>query len=98
MSTDAQKQFIAHLKARGEDVGAFETDPREHLIQFLGRFGPRTFGPNETLESLTLLEDATDSRKRGGRYLAAFASGARMIWTVVQTSDGTISLDGTSAP
>jgi hypothetical protein len=34
-----------------------------------------------------LLEDITDSSKRGGRYLAAFGSGIKMIWTVafVQT-------------
>jgi hypothetical protein len=93
-------QTTARLKwrARKKDVGPFEMDPREHLVQFLGTFGPRTLGADGTLESLTLLEDTTDSRTRGGRYLAAFASGARMIWTVGQAADGTISLDGTSAP
>lgn len=98
MSPDERKQFIARMKERGEDVSAFEADPREHLVQFLRKFGPRTLDPNGTLESLTLLEDTTDSKKRGGRYLAAFGSGAQMIWTVVQAADGTIFLDGTSAP
>ena len=97
MSSGEQKGFIGGMKEPGEDVGAFETDLREHLVRFLGWFGPRTLGPNGTLESLTLLEDTTDSNKRGGRYLAAFGSGAKMIWTV-QASEGAISLDGTSVP
>ena len=95
MSPDERQQFIARMKERGEDVSAFELDPREHLVRFLGTFGPRTLGPDGTLESLTLLEETT----HGGRYLAAFASGARMIWTVGQAADGTIiSIDGTSSP
>lgn len=98
MSPDEQKRFIAGMKERGEDVSAFEAEPREYIVQFLGKFGPHTLGPNGTLESLALLEDTTDSSKRGGRYLAAFASGAKMIWTVVHTSDGTVTLDGASAP
>jgi hypothetical protein len=94
MSSDEQRRLIAGMKERREDVSVFESDPREHLVQFLDKFGPRTLGPNGTLESLTLLEDTTDSSRRGGRYLAAFANGAKMIWTVVHASDGTISLDG----
>ena len=82
MSADGQKQFIAEMRERGEDVSAFETDPRERLVQFLREFGRRTFGSSGTLESLTLLEDTTDSNKWGGRYLVAFASGTKMIWTV----------------
>jgi hypothetical protein len=70
MSADEQKRFIAGKRERGEDVSAFETDPRERLVQFLREFGRRTFGASGTLESLTLLEDTTDSNKRGGRYLA----------------------------
>jgi hypothetical protein len=45
-----------------------------------------------------LLEDTTDARKRGGRYLAAFGSGTRMIWTVALGADGAVSFDGTNAP
>jgi hypothetical protein len=98
MSADEQQRFIGEKKARGEDVSAFETDPRERLVQFLQGFGQRTFGSSGTLESLTLLEDRTDSSKRGGRYLAAFGSGTRMIWTVALAADGAVSFDGTNAP
>jgi hypothetical protein len=98
MSADEQKWFIAEKRRRGEDVSAFETDPRERLVQFLREFGRRTFGSSGTLESLTLLEDTTDSHKRGGRYLAAFASGTKMIWTVALGADGAVSFDGTNAP
>jgi hypothetical protein len=59
------------MKERGVDTSAPEIDPREHLTQFLTKSGPRTLGPNGTLESLTWLEDTTDSVKRGGRCLAA---------------------------
>ena len=97
MSLDQRQQFIAAMRDRGDDVGAFQTDPRERLIQFLGTFGPPTLGPNATLESLTMLEDTKDSSQRCGKYLAAFTSGAKMIWTVVQTSDGSITLDGHAA-
>jgi len=98
MSADEQKRFIAEKRERGEDVSAFETDPRERLAQFLREFGRRTFGSTETLESLTLLEDTTNSSKRGGRYLAAFRSGTKMIWTVALSEDGGVSFDGTNAP
>jgi hypothetical protein len=94
MSADEQKRFIAEKRDRGEDVSAFETDPRERLVQFLGEFGRRTFGSSGTLEALTLLEDTTDSNIRGGRYLAAFASGTKMIWTVALRGDGAVSFDG----
>jgi len=95
MSADEQKRFIAQKRERGEDVSAFETDPRERLEHFLGEFGRRTFGSSGTLESLTLLEDTTESTRRGGRYLAAFSSGATMIWTVALSADGAVSFDGT---
>jgi len=98
MSADERKRFIADKRERGEDVSAFETDPRERLVQFLREFGRRTFGSSGTLESLTLLEDTTESNKRGGRYLAAFASGTKMIWTVALSGDGGVSFDGTNAP
>lgn len=98
MSADEQKRFIAEKRERGEDVSAFETDPRERLVQFLREFGRRTFGSSGTLESLTLLEDTTDSNNGGGRYLVAFASGAKMVWTVVLSGDGGVSFDGTNAP
>lgn len=98
MSADEQKRFIAEMRERGEDASAFETDPRERLVQFLREFGRRTFGSSGTLESLTLLEDTTDSNKRGGRYLVAFASGTNMIWTVALSGDGGVSFDGTNAP
>ena len=97
MSADEQKRFIAGKRERGEDVSAFETDPRERLVQFLREFGRRTFGASGTLESLTLLEDTTDSNKRGGRYVVAFASGTKMIWTVALSGDGGVSFDGTNA-
>jgi hypothetical protein len=98
MSDDEQKRFIAEKRERGEDVSAFETDPHERLVQFLREFGRRTFGSNGTLESLILLEDMSDSSKRGGRYLAAFGSGTKMIWTVALSADGGVSFDGTNAP
>jgi hypothetical protein len=98
MSAEEQKRFIAEKKERGEDVSAFETDARERLVQFLRQFGRRTFGSSGTLESLTLLEDTTDSNKWGGRYLVAFASGTKMIWTVALSGDGRVSFDGTNAP
>ena len=98
MSADERKRFIADKRERGEDVSAFETDPRERLDQFLREFGQRTFGSGGTLESLTLIEDTTDSNKRGGRYLVAFASGTRMVWTVALSGDGGVSFDGTNAP
>jgi hypothetical protein len=88
----------SRFRRRGEGDGAFETDPRERLAQFLRDFGRRTLGSSGTLESLTLLEDTTDSNKRGGRYLAAFGSGTKMIWTVALSGDGSVSFDGTNAP
>jgi hypothetical protein len=97
-SADEQKRFIADMREREKDVSVFEMDPRERLVQFLREFGRRTFGSSGTLESLTLLEDTTDSNKRGGRYLVAFASGTKMIWTVDLNDDGGVSFDGTSAP
>jgi hypothetical protein len=98
MSADEQKRFIAEKRERGEDVSAFETDPRERLVQFLREFGLRRFGSSGTLESLTLLEDTTDSSGRRGRYLAAFGSGTKMIWTVATSADGGVSFDGTCTP
>jgi hypothetical protein len=98
MSADERERFIAEKRDRGEDVSAFETDPRERLVQFLREFGRRTFGSSGTLESLTLLEDTSDSNKRGGRYLVAFASGTKMVWTVALSVDGAVSFDGTNAP
>jgi hypothetical protein len=94
MSAEEQNRFIAEKRKRGDDVSAFETDPRERLVRFLGDFGRRRFGMSGTLESLTLLEDTTDSSKRGGRYLAAFGSGTKMIWTVALRADGAVSFDG----
>lgn len=98
MSTDEQKRFIAQKRERGEDVSAFETDPRERLVQFLAEFGRRTFGSSGSLESLTLLEDTSDSTTRRGRYLASFGSGVRMIWVVALRADGGVSFDGTNSP
>jgi len=98
LSRDEQQRFIAEQRARGEDVSAFEMDPRERLARFLEEFGRRTFGPAGTLESLTLLEETTDSDHRGGRYAAAFAGGSTMIWTVALSADGDVSFDGTNAP
>jgi hypothetical protein len=99
MSVDEQNRFIAQKKERGEDVSALETDPRERLAQFLQEFGRRTFGSSGTLESLTLLEDTTDSTRRRSRYLAAFGGGATMIWTIALSANGAVvSFDGTSSP
>jgi hypothetical protein len=98
MSAAEQERFIAEMRERGEDVSAFEADPRERLVQFLRDFGQRKFGSREALESLTLLEDTTTAVKRGGRYLAAFSGGTKMVWTVALTADGGVSFDGTSAP
>ncbi len=98
MSADEQKRFIAQKSERGEDVSAFASDSHERLALFLGEFGPRTFGSGGTVESLTLLEDTTDSTSCGGRYLVAFASGAKMIWTVALSPDGAVSFDGTWSP
>jgi hypothetical protein len=98
MSADEQQRFIAELRERGEDVTPFETDPRERLVQFLQDFGLRTLGSGGTLESLTVLDETIDSRNRGGRYLATFGSGTRMIWTVALSADGAVSFDGTNAP
>jgi HAAS domain-containing protein len=94
LSADERERLIAQKKERGEDVSVFETDPRERLLHFLGEFGRKTFGSGGTLESLVLLEDTTDSAKRGGRYLAAFASGTKMVWTVALTADAGVSFDG----
>jgi hypothetical protein len=98
MSADQRRRFIAEKRERGADVSAFETDPRERLVQFLREFGLRRFGSSGTLESLTLLEETADASRRGGRYLAAFSSGTKMIWTVNLSADGRVSFDGTSAP
>jgi hypothetical protein len=45
-----------------------------------------------------LLEDTPDSNKEGGKYLVAFTSGTKMIWTVAPSGDGGVSFDGTNAP
>lgn len=96
-SAAERERFIAEMRKRGENVSAFEVDPRERLVQFLRDFARRRFDSGETVESLTLLEDMTDAAKRGGRYLAAFSGGTRMVWTVALTADGRVSFDGTSA-
>jgi hypothetical protein len=98
MSAGERERFIAEMRERGEDASAFEADPRDRLVQFLREFAQRRFDSSETLESLTLLEDTTDAAKRGGRYLAAFRGGTKMIWTVALTADGGVSFDGRSAP
>jgi hypothetical protein len=98
MSAAERARFIAEMRERGEDASAFEADPRERLVQFLRDFAQRRFDSSETLESLTLLEDTTDAAKRGGRYLAAFSGGTKMIWTVALTADGGVSFDGASTP
>jgi len=97
MSADERQRFITQKRERGEDVSIFETDPRERLVQFLREFGRRKYGSSATLESLTLLADTIDSSKRGGKYLAAFSSGTKMIWTVALDADGAVSFDGTAA-
>jgi hypothetical protein len=110
MSSDEQKVFIARMKERGMDVSGLAafakgtvdpavitTEAREQLVQFLERVGPQMAGRMGVLQSLTLLEDKIDSSRHVGRYLAAFASGAKMIWTIVHASDGTVTLDGTHA-
>src|SRR5205085_2040897 len=79
ISIDDQRRFIADEMRHGPDATPFETDRRERLVQFLREFGRRTFGSSGTLESLTLLEDTSES-KRSARYLVIFANGARMIW------------------
>jgi hypothetical protein len=93
--------FAVRLRRRyrkGFQRMSADADPRERLTEFLREFGLRRFGSSGTLESLTLLEDTTDTGKRGGRYLAAFGSGTKMIWTVALGADGGVSFDGTSAP
>ena len=98
MSAAEREQSVAEMRERGEDASAFVADPQERLVQFLRDFAQRKFDSSETLESLTLLEDTTAPGKRGGRYLAAFSGGTKMIWTVALTADGGVSFDGTSAP
>jgi hypothetical protein len=98
ISTAERDRFIAKMRGRGKEVSAFEADPRERLIQFLRDFGQRRLASSEALESLTLLEDTTTPARRGGRYLAAFSGGTKMVWTVALTADGGVSFDGTSAP
>ena len=98
MSAAERERFLGEMRERGEDASAFEADPRERLVQFLRDFARRRFDSSETLESLTLLEDTTDAAERGGRYLAAFSCGTKMIWTVALTADGGVSFDGTTAP
>jgi hypothetical protein len=98
MSAAKRERFVAEMRQRGEDVGAFESDPRERLVQFLRDFGLRRFGSSDALESLTFLEDTTTAAKRGGKYLAAFSGGTKMVWTVALTADGGVSFDGTNAP
>jgi len=98
MSADEQQRFIAEMRTRGDDVSAFETDPRERLVQFLRDFGQRTFGSSGTLESLILLEYTTDSKKRGCKYVAVFGSGTRMIWAVALGGGRVITNDGANAP
>jgi hypothetical protein len=98
MPATGRERFIAEMRERGEDVTAFEADPRERLVQFLRDFARRRFDSSETLESLTLIEDMTDAAKCGGRYLAAFSGGTTMVWTVALTADGGVSFDGTSTP
>ena len=93
-ATGEREQYVAEMR----DTAALEPDPRARLALFLRDFARRRFDSRETLESLTLLEDTTDAAKRGGRYLAAFSGGTRMIWTVALTSDGSVSFDGTKAP
>jgi hypothetical protein len=93
--------FALRLRRRyrkGFQRASVDGDPRERLIQFLREFGVRRFGSTGTIESLALLEDTTDATKRGGRYLAAFGSGTKMIWTVDLRADGGVYFDGTSAP
>jgi hypothetical protein len=98
MTASERDRLIAEMRERGENMNAFETDPRERLVQFLREFAQRRFDSRETLESLTLLEDTTDAAKRGGRYLAAFSGGTKMVWTIALTPDGGVSFDGTTAP
>jgi hypothetical protein len=93
-----KRHYRHRLRPMPADNHCFETDPRERLAQFLRDFGRRAFGAGGTLESLTLLEDTTSSNVRGGRYLAAFASGAQMIWTIALSDDGDVSVDGTHVP
>jgi hypothetical protein len=110
MSPDERRRFVDDMKERGMDIStlaAFATgtaDPaalataaRADLVRFLGHAGPRIFGPEGTLESLTLLENTTESTRHVARYLAVFATGAKMVWTIVHTSDGSVSLDGVHA-
>lgn len=98
MTASERERFIAEMREHGEDMNAFETDPGERLVQFLRDFAQRRFDSRETLESLTLLEATTDAAKRGGRYLAAFSGGTKMVWTIALTPDGGVSFDGTTAP
>ncbi len=98
LSAQALKQFIADRRERGEEMRAFEPDPRERLAHFLREFGRRTFRSGGTLESLTLLANTAGAGNRGGRYLAAFGTGTKMIWTVVLSVDGSVSFDGFNTP
>lgn len=98
MSPEKLREFIAEGRERGEDMSAFETEPRERLAHFLREFGHRHFGSDGTLESLTLLADTAGSGRREGRYLAAFGTGTKMIWTVALSADGAVSFDGFNAP
>jgi hypothetical protein len=88
------KRLERELRMRGLQDQRIVDEARERLVHFLGEFGRRTFGAGGTLDSLTLLEDTTHSNERGGRYLVAFASGTKMIWTVALRGDGAVSFDG----
>lgn len=93
----ATGRFIAEIPGSGGDARSVEPDPRERLVRFLREFARRKFDSRESLESLTLLEHTMDAAKQGGRYLAGFSGGTRMVWTVALAADGSISFHGISA-
>jgi hypothetical protein len=86
---------------RSSNAAPNEFDAREQLLQFLNTVqrADNALGHLGAVESLTLVEETTDSRRHARKYLAVFANGARTTFTIVHASDGRVlSIDGTNAP
>lgn len=94
---DSEPQLTERVRAIIGQAAAGTVDPehialesRDRLIPVLHQIGARFLKPAGTLESLTLLSDASDAGKRVRRYRAVFAGGLKLLWAIGLSSSGTV--------
>jgi HAAS domain-containing protein len=99
---DRPARLHFHLKSKrgwvNPELIAVASDPGTQLVPFLERAVPRPLGPLGQVQSVTLLENDTNSHTSIKRYRAVFGTDPTIICTVSLRADGkAVSLDWSKA-